>query len=96
MQDRESRLEADVARLTQQRDDERAEKQELTTRLNTLREILTDPQNQLERTAIGYIYRLDLETMHRVADALGFVRVMPQPALAFCILEELPLLIRPD
>lgn len=40
--------------------------------LETLCEILTDPVNQLEQTPGGYyIYRFDLETMHRIADALG-------------------------
>lgn len=40
-------------------------------RAAALRSILTDPVNQLEVTKGGYyIYRFDLETMHRIADAL--------------------------
>jgi len=76
-------MQEDIARLTQQYDEERAERLALAGRLEALRAILTDPVNQLEQTKAGYyIYRFDHETMHEIADAIGLVRVAEQ-TLAF-------------
>ena len=55
-------------------------------RLAILHEILTDPCNQLEQTRAGYyIYRFNLETMHRIADAIG---IEPAPELFVCYRPE--------
>ena len=64
-------------------------------RLAILHEILTDPCNQLEQTKGGYyIYRFDLETMRRIAVAIG---IEPAPELFVCYRpEELGRLVRPD
>lgn len=70
---------------------------ELKVRLEVLKEILTDPVNQLEQTKGGhYIYRFDLETMRRIADAIGILRGDPVDMLNCYTLEELPRLIKPD
>jgi hypothetical protein len=64
-------------------------------RLAVLHEILTDPVNQLEQTKGGYyIYRFNLETMHRIADAIGLPRTEPVPMMACYLPEELGRLIR--
>lgn len=63
--------------------------------LAALNEILTDPVNQLEQTKGGYyIYRFDLETMHRIADALGIESAPTQPTLSYYTPNELTKLIR--
>lgn len=70
---------------------------ELKIRLETLKTILTDPVNQLEVTKGGYyIYRFDLETMHRIADAIGIPRGDPVDVFNCYTLAELPGLIKPD
>jgi hypothetical protein len=62
-------------------------------RLAVLHEILTDPANQVEQTAdYHYIYRFDLGTMHRIADALGLPRT--EPVLTSYRPEELGRLFR--
>jgi hypothetical protein len=71
--------------------EERDRADALSERMDALRAILIDPANQLEQTKIGYyIYRFDPETMHAIADALGFVKVVPPSTLAFSAVEELP------
>lgn len=68
---------------------------ELQRRLDILKEILTDPVNQLEQTKGGYyIYRFDLETMHRIADAIGIGQAPSVPFMATYTLEELVHLIK--
>lgn len=48
---------------------------ELKIRLDILKTILSDPANTVEVSADGYyIYRFDLETMRRIADAIGIPR----------------------
>ncbi len=68
----------------------------LEKQASELKEILTDPVNQLEVTKGGYyIYRFDLETMHRIADALGVERNENPPAIASYTPFELTQLIKP-
>jgi hypothetical protein len=44
----------------------------LVKRLAELREIMSDIQYQFEQTKYGYyLYRFDVEAMHRIADAVG-------------------------
>lgn len=76
----------------------KTDKQETTTEcLDTLKEILTDPVNQLEQTKGGYyIYRFDLETMHRIADAIGVPKSEPADVFACYTPSELGQLIQPD
>lgn len=57
-----------------------------------LKEILTDPMNQLEQTSGHYTYRFDLETMHRIADAIGLPKA--GDVLASYTPQELTKLIR--
>lgn len=68
--------------------------------LAVLREILTDIVNQLEVTPRGYyIYRFDLKTMHRIADAIGIAPsdgIVVGPVLAAYQIDELGNLIRPE
>lgn len=65
-------------------------------RLASLRSILTDPVNQLEVTKGGYyIYRFDLETMHRIADAVGIPKAEEAPTLHSYTPDELARLILP-
>jgi hypothetical protein len=68
----------------------------LEKRLAELREMLTDIQYQLEQTKGGYyIYRFNIEAMHRMADALGIEgKVDTAPTLAFYTPEELTRLIK--
>ena len=67
----------------------------LAERLDTLHTILSDPVNQLEQTKTGYyIYRFNLEAMHRIADALGIERL--DPVMTCYTLAELTQLIQPD
>jgi len=64
-------------------------------RLAVLDDILTDPVNQLEVTKGGYfIYRFDLETMHRIADALGVPSAQPIPFANCYTLQELTQFIK--
>jgi hypothetical protein len=74
----------------------RAHMKPLEKRLAELREMMSDVQYQLEHTKGGYyIYRFDLEAMHRMADALGIEgKVAPAPVLAFYTPEELTRLIQ--
>lgn len=68
----------------------RAHERPLTKRLGELHEILTDPVNQLERTKGGYyIYRFDVETMRRIADAIGIEPSKPVDMFAYYTPEEL-------
>lgn len=70
--------------------------EELQIRLETLKAILTNPVNQIEVSADGhYIYSFDLETMHRIADAIGIPRGDPVETFNCYTLEELPGLIKP-
>ena len=55
----------------------------LDKRLTELREMMSDIQYQLEQTKGGYyIYRFDLEAMHRMADALGIAAANEQTLIA--------------
>lgn len=74
-------------------DELRVKVAQLEVRLSALKEILTDPVNQLEQTKGGYyIYRFDLETMHRIADAIGLPKA--GEVLASYTPQELTKLIR--
>jgi hypothetical protein len=74
----------------------RAHQKPLERRLADLNAIMADIQYQLEVTKGGYyIYRFDLEAMHRIADALGIEPVSsPTPVLASYTPEELTRLIK--